>query len=43
MEATQAESQDYTEIALETISTLYAEGRINDEDRDKLKGNSSLI
>lgn len=39
MEASHAEAQDFTEIALETISTLYAEGRINDEDRDKLKGN----
>ena len=41
MEPTQAEDQDFTQVALVIISNLYAEGRINDEDRDKLKGNIS--
>ena len=35
MEQTQSDSQ----TGLLLISKLYAEGRIDDEDRDKLKGN----
>ena len=32
-------SQSHSQTGLLLVSKLYAEGRIDDEDRDKLKGN----